>query len=493
MKLSLPRPAHGAVVTAMALALVFPGSVVSQGGRQPVTPNAAYYLIGDAANAGSAATTFTSSTSSDAWTFAVTGSSATALKANCPNGSACWGVQGTGTGIGVYGTASNTSNVGGSIMGVQGNGGSTGSGGKSYGGYFSANNSGGDSYGVYASGNTDGVYATSGSSSGNGVYAHGSGSSFYSVWGDAAGGGYGIVGTSSGGGIGVYGTSTGGTSTSAVAGIYGYNALSAVGSTSKSNSGAYGSCANCNGVFGTSANYTGVRGTATGNGSGTYGGYFTAKGGTAVYAKTSSGKIAFRAVAAKKASGYYAAVFDGNVRINGNYVATGTKSAVVSTSKGDRLMYAEEATQNYFSDQGSATLKHGRAVVKIDQLFADTVDLNVPYMVIVTPQSFDTAGLGVGSLTAKSFEVRELNKGKGTFTFSWRITALRKGYTDARMAVAPANVGLSRAGALPTRRMSTDTPVTAKSVAPPTTKRAPRDGKHTQSGQQLKKLKKAQQ
>jgi hypothetical protein len=58
----------------------------------------------------------------------------------------------------------------------------------------------------------------------------------------------------------------------------------------------------------------------------------------------------------------------GRGRINGSYVATGTKSAVVPTTEGDRLMCAEEATQNYFSDQGSATLKRGRAVVKIDPL-----------------------------------------------------------------------------------------------------------------------------
>jgi hypothetical protein len=504
MKLSLPRTAHGAVIAAVALSLVIPGSVMSQGGRQPVTPNSYPYLQSDTGNTASGATTFTSGSTGDAWHFFATGSSATALKGECSIGSACWGVQGTATGIGVYGSASNLANAGGSIYGVEGTGGSTGASGTSYGGYFTANNSasGGKAYGVLASGATagvnatssgNGVTATSTSTSGNGVYATGSGSSFYGVWGNATAGGSGIVGTSTKG-LGVYGTSTGSTAAGAVVGaVYGYNSLAAVGSTSKSNSGVYGACTNCNGVFGTSANYTGVRGTATGNGTSTYGGYFTAKGGTAVYAKSTKGKVAFHAVAAKKASGYYAGVFDGNVRINGNYVATGTKSAVVSTSKGDRLMYAEEATQNYFSDQGSATLKRGRAVVKIDSLFAQTVDLSVPYMVIVTPQSFDTTGLGVGNLTAKSFEVRELNGGKGTFTFSWRITALRKGYTKARMAVAPANVGLSSAGALPTKRLSSDTPVTAKSVAPPTTKRAPRLVKPTVSGQQLKKLKKAQQ
>ena len=132
-------------------------------------------------------------------------------------------------------------------------------------------------------------------------------------------------------------------------------------------------------------------------------------------------------------------------------------------------MYAEEATQNYFSDQGSATLKHGRAVVKIDPLFAQTVDLSKPYMVIVTPLSFDTTGLGVGNLTARSFEVRELNGGTGTFTFSWRITALRKGYTE-RMAAAPVDAASTTPA---TRPSAGDTPLSDPSVAPPTRKTPP--------------------
>lgn len=496
MRPSLLRTAHGAVVTAVALALAVPGSVLSQGGTQPGQPNIVT-LQGDFTNTTSGATNFNSGSSGEAWNFNASGLSATTLVANCPSGSSCWGVLGKGTGIGVYGQGkASTTSV--STMGVEGvASGSTATSGTTYGGYFKATNgaSAGRAYGMFAEGTTagvtataigNGVVATSTSAAGNGVYATGSGSNFYSVWGDTNGGGYGVVGTSTGG-TGVYGKSTGTTGTAAIGGVYGYNSLSAVGSTSKTNSGVYGFCTNCNGVFGTSANYTGVRGTATGTGTGTYGGYFTAKGGTAVYAKSTVGKVAFRAVAAKKASGYYAGVFDGNVRINGNYVATGTKSAVVPTSKGDRLMYAEEATQNYFSDQGSATLKRGRAVVKIDSLFAQTVDLGEPYMVIVTPQSFDTAGLGVGNLTARSFEVRELNGGKGTFTFSWRITALRKGYASARMALAPTTVGLRSAdgtAALPTRRTSSDTPVTDRSEAPPTTKRAPRTGKHTGPRQQ---------
>jgi hypothetical protein len=440
----------------------------------------AYYLIGDSSNSGSGQTQFISSSAGDAWNFSATGSSATTIAATCPNGTACWGVLGKGNGIGVYGTAGNPSNEGGSIMGVQGAGSSTGTNGTSYGGYFSASNSasGGKAIGVYGSGLTSGVYATSSTNAvraistgaaGNGVYATGSGSSFYGVWGDVGGAGYGVVGSSAGGN-GVYGSTSGSSSTTKVAGVYGYNGLSAVGSASATNSGVFGTCVSCIGVSGTSANYVGVRGVATGIGKGTVGGYFSAQNGIGVSARTATGSTALYAFQGDRSAGHLAGLFDGDVRINGNYYATGTKTAVVATDQGDRLMYAEEATQNYFSDQGTATLRRGRAVVTIDPLFAQTVDLSKPYMVIVTPLSFDTAGLGAGNLSASSFEVRELNSGRGNFTFSWRITALRKGYTDVRMAAAPPNVVSTT---LPTGPSSSDTRLMDPLVAPPTQKAAP--------------------
>ncbi len=454
------------------------GPATSDRGQAPGQA-AAYYLLGDTTNSGGSATKFNTTAAGNPWSFFASGLSATTLYSSCPNGTACWGVQGIGTGIGVYGSASNP--TGSDSRGVQGSGGSTAASGTSYGGYFSASNSasGGKSNGVYGAGSTTGVYATSSGNgvyatstggSGNAVYAKGSGSSFYGVWGDVGGNGYGIVGSSSGG-SGVYGSSTGSTGAANVAGVYGYESLSSLGSASATNSGVFGTCANCNGLFGTSANFTGVRGSATGGGANTYGGYFSSTKGTGIYV-TTGGITALRAVNPNKAKDHYAAIFDGNVRINGSYTATGTKSALVQTTGGDRLMYAEEATQNFFSDQGMATLSNGRAIVTLDSLFAETVNLSKPYMVIVTPLSFETTGLGVGNETSKGFEVRELNHGKGNFSFSWRVTALRKGYETDRMNTAP-TVPSSDASALPTGPSSTDTPVTDSSVAPPTSKAPP--------------------
>ncbi len=480
MKLNRTLSASWIAAIPISVALTF--SVVAGASSSPVTPASAYYLLGDANNAGAGVTNFVSSSSGDAWHFTATGSSATTIHGDCPNGTACWGVQGTGTGIGVYGSASNSTNTNGTIMGVEGIGGATGTNGTSYGGYFSATNSasGGKAYGLYGTGTTAGVYALSSanglyakstSANGNGVYATGTGASFYGVWADVAGGGFGVVGNSTGG-TGLYGSTSGTPGSTPVAGVSGYNSLTAVGTSSANNSAVLGNCTNCNGVYGISANYVGVRGLATGNGTGTFGGMFASNAGTGIYARTATGGTALFADNPNKGAGFYAGVFNGNVRINGNYYATGTKTAVVSTSKGDRLMYAEEATQNYFSDQGTATLKRGRAVVRLDSLFAETVDLTKPYMVFVTPLSFDTAGLGVGNQTARSFEVRELSHGTGAFSFTWRVTALRKGYAKDRMARFddPTSVDGSETALLPRRPSPLDSPV----GAPPTVKVAPK-------------------
>ena len=66
----------------------------------------------------------------------------------------------------------------------------------------------------------------------------------------------------------------------------------------------------------------------------------------------------------------------------------------VKTSSGEKLMYADSPTQSMVSDQGTATLKDGRAVIKIDPLFAQTVSLDAGYQVFADAGSFDSAGPG---------------------------------------------------------------------------------------------------
>jgi hypothetical protein len=120
----------------------------------------------------------------------------------------------------------------------------------------------------------------------------------------------------------------------------------------------------------------------------------------------------------------------GNVRINGDFVATGTKSAVVTLAdKREVTLYAIESPGNWFEDFGSAKLTKGIASVQLDALFVQTVNTGFTYHVFLTPNG-NCNGLYVASKTAGGFEVRELGGGKSNTIFDYRIVARRKGYEN---------------------------------------------------------------
>jgi hypothetical protein len=90
-----------------------------------------------------------------------------------------------------------------------------------------------------------------------------------------------------------------------------------------------------------------------------------------------------------------------------------------------------ESPENWFEDFGRAQLRRGQAVVNIDPVFAETVSKQYEYHVFVTPKG-DCRGLYVASQSATSFEVRELQRGKSTIEFDYRVVAKRKGYERAQ-------------------------------------------------------------
>lgn len=121
------------------------------------------------------------------------------------------------------------------------------------------------------------------------------------------------------------------------------------------------------------------------------------------------------------------------LHVIGDFIATGTKSALVETaSYGKRQLYAVESPENWFEDLGGAQLSQGQAVVKLDPIFVETVNTEREYHVFLTPKA-DCEGLYVTNQTATSFEVRELRHGKGNIAFDYRIVAKRKGYERARL------------------------------------------------------------
>lgn len=120
---------------------------------------------------------------------------------------------------------------------------------------------------------------------------------------------------------------------------------------------------------------------------------------------------------------------------DGSFIANGTKSAVVETrSYGKRQLYAVESPENWFEDFGKARLGNGRATVKLDPVFTETVNTENDYHVFLTPKG-DCTGLYVANQSATSFEVRELQGGKSAIEFDYRIVAKRKDHEQARLAV----------------------------------------------------------
>ena len=107
-----------------------------------------------------------------------------------------------------------------------------------------------------------------------------------------------------------------------------------------------------------------------------------------------------------------------------------TKNAVVRTDDGMRLLYTEESTEVWFTDYGFGTLQDGVAVVAIDSLFAQTVNLEEPYHVFV--QVYGNAEVYVSNRTSTQFEVR-LRDGNPHTEFSYRIVGKRLGYEDHRL------------------------------------------------------------
>lgn len=115
-------------------------------------------------------------------------------------------------------------------------------------------------------------------------------------------------------------------------------------------------------------------------------------------------------------------------------VASGSKNAVVATSDGSRLLYSEEATEVWFADYGFGQLQEGAAAVKIDPVFAQTVNLQEPYHVFVSV--YGDADVYVSARTPEMFEVR-LRDGDPNVEFSYRLVAKRLGFEDQRLEHAP--------------------------------------------------------
>jgi hypothetical protein len=301
-----------------------------------------------------------------------------------------YGIYSAGGTAGIYGSGSNYGVYGyGITYGVYGYG-------NNYGLYGASNNNAGVygygiSYGVEGTGGTTGVYGTS--ENGYGVYGKHGGTNNYGYLGDAN---YGVYGYGSNYGVYGWGSNTGVSGGSNHIGVSGGG--SDIGVSGVSNN---------TGVFGYGDIYA-IQGIGGAYGLYAYG--------------TNTGVFGW--------GDSYGGYFVGNVIVQGNFTATGTKSFAQPHPEdpSKELMYvAIEAPESAILLRGTARLVEGRATIETPDYFrlvAGSEGITVQF----TPRSLDSKGLAAYKVSKETIEVGELMAGTGTYEFDYLITAKRSGF-----------------------------------------------------------------
>jgi hypothetical protein len=116
------------------------------------------------------------------------------------------------------------------------------------------------------------------------------------------------------------------------------------------------------------------------------------------------------------------------------FITTGTSKVAQQTSTGARVdTYSPQITEPSLEDFGEAQLDNGIATVRLDPRFASAMDTTTRYFVTVTPEG-DCRGLYVAQRDAAGFVVRELQGGRSSIAFTYRIVARPLGDNSARLA-----------------------------------------------------------
>lgn len=148
---------------------------------------------------------------------------------------------------------------------------------------------------------------------------------------------------------------------------------------------------------------------------------------------TSIGGIGVKGVSTSS----FAGQFDGPVRVNGNFEATGTKSAVITGQGGSLVkVYCLESPESYFEDFGEAIVRDGKAEV---QLRSD-------FLAIVNPQGYqvfltDYANLGGAYVERGPSSFRIVSPSGQGGTVGYRVVARRADVEAARLAPVSAREG----------------------------------------------------
>lgn len=128
-------------------------------------------------------------------------------------------------------------------------------------------------------------------------------------------------------------------------------------------------------------------------------------------------------------SGRSVLVCQGNHSVQGWFTCSGTKSRVVDTEDySERLLYCYETAEPMFGDMGTAvTDENGICFIAIDDIFAETVNLNIEYSVFL--QKEGPGDIWIDKKDTAYFVV----KGTPNLPFSWEQKVIQKDYEHLRL------------------------------------------------------------
>jgi hypothetical protein len=195
----------------------------------------------------------------------------------------------------------------------------------------------------------------------------------------------------------------------------------------------------------------GLRGIATGSSGAGIGvlGYTAASTGEAVYAEAgaSSGEATGVFGAAYSPDGYgvygrngssggYGVYSDGDLHVEGDFTASGTKNFVqtVETPAGpkDIAYTAVEADRAQTETTGVVELDDGRAEIDLPEHFGLVTSTDEDPVVQLTPYTVDTEGVAVTERSTDRIVVETID-GEGDFEFSYTVRGVREGYEDEQV------------------------------------------------------------
>ncbi len=158
------------------------------------------------------------------------------------------------------------------------------------------------------------------------------------------------------------------------------------------------------------------------------------------YGANNSPNVAMTTVTGFPNSGYLAVFDAANAIQAGIYVNAANQGIVFGDMKTFRMEHPKDPTKEiwYVSlegpeaaayERGTAQMVNGETYVRFSEHF-ELVANPGTMTVMLTPLSADSKGIAVVEKNAKGFKIKELQGGKGNYSFDWEVKCVRKGYEN---------------------------------------------------------------